>query len=101
MNKSFFVMVFLGFLYAVLTGRTQEAAQSVISAGGEALETVLGLCGAFMLFGGISRVIEKSGVSGKAVTILKRPLLTWNVSAISSALTRLSERAAPETPGLL
>ncbi|MBQ1945610.1 MAG: hypothetical protein II343_01645 [Clostridia bacterium] len=74
MNKSFFVMVFLGFLYAVLTGRTQEAAQSVISAGGEALETVLGLCGAFMLFGGISRVIEKSGVSGKAVTILKRPL---------------------------
>ena len=67
MNKSFFVMVFLGFLYAVLTGRTQEAAQSVISAGGEALETVLGLCGAFMLFGGINRVIEKCARYGIGV----------------------------------
>ena len=74
MNRSFFVMIFLGFLYAALTGRTQDAAQSAIAAGGEAIETVLELCGAFMLFGGISRVIEKAGVSGKMVGLLKRPL---------------------------
>lgn len=74
MNKSFFVMIFLGFLHAALRGNLDEAAQGALSAGNEAIETVVGLCGAFMLFGGISSVLEKSGASGKLVTVLKRPL---------------------------
>lgn len=74
MNKSFFAMVFLGFVYAVLTGQTQAAAQSVLASGDEAIRTVVELCGAFMFFGGISRVFEKAGASNQLVRLLKKPL---------------------------
>lgn len=74
MNKSFFVMIFMGFLHAALNGRMSETAQGALMAGNEAIDTVISLCGAFMLFGGISRVLEKSGASGQLVRLLKRPL---------------------------
>lgn len=74
MNKSFFAMIFMGFFYAAFNGRMEQAAQGAVAAGGEAIETMLSLCGAFMFFGGISNILEKSGASGQVVTLLKRPL---------------------------
>lgn len=74
MNKSFFAMIFLGFLYAAFTGRVETAAQGALTAGAQAIETVMELCGAFMLFGGVSSVLEKSGATMQAVKLLKSPL---------------------------
>lgn len=74
MNKSFFVMIFLGFLYAGMTGKVEQASQGALSAGAQAIETVMEMCGAFMLFGGISRVLENTGASGQIVRLLKGPL---------------------------
>lgn len=74
MNKSFFLMILLGFFYAAFTGRMEQAAQGAIAAGGEAVKTVFELCGAFMFFGGISGVLEKSGASRQAVRLLRKPL---------------------------
>jgi len=74
MNKAFFAMIFFGTVYAVLSGSVSQAASGALAAGGEALETVLELCGAFMFFGGIAQILERAGTTGAAVRILKKPL---------------------------
>ncbi len=74
MNKTFFLMIFLGFVYSALSGTMENAAQGALSAGGEAVETAMELCGAFMFFGGISNVLDKSGATGGVVRLLRRPL---------------------------
>ena len=84
MNKSFFAMIVLGFLHAALKGRVNEAAHGALTAGNEAIDTVVSLCGAFMLFGGISRVLEKSGASGQMVRLLKQPLAKLFGKSISN-----------------
>jgi len=67
-------MVLLGCLYALMTGRMDVVAQGAVNAGGEAIETVLEMSGAFMLFGGIAKVLEKTGATGAVVRILRWPL---------------------------
>lgn len=74
MNRAFFLMIFFGFVYAAISGNMELAAQGALNAGGEAIETVLELCGAFMFFGGIASVLEKTGATGSVVSLLKKPL---------------------------
>lgn len=74
MNKAFFLMIFFGFIYSAISGTMENAAQGALSAGGEAIETVLELSGAFMFFGGITSVLEKSGATAGVVKLLKKPL---------------------------
>ncbi|MBR5231918.1 MAG: hypothetical protein IKW00_06695 [Clostridia bacterium] len=83
MNRAFFVMIFAGFTYAVINCNVAEAAESALAAGGEALETVLELCGAFMFFGGITQILERAGATGAAVGLLKKPLRKLFGSEIS------------------
>lgn len=74
MNIAFFVMILLGFAYALISGNTQVAASSAVAAGNEALETVFSLIGGFMFFGGVTRVLEVSGAAGTVVCWLRKPL---------------------------
>lgn len=74
MNKAFFLMIFFGFVYSAISGTMENAAQGALNAGGEAIETVLELSGAFMFFGGVTNVLEKSGATGGVVRLLKKPL---------------------------
>lgn len=74
MNKAFFLMIFLGFLYAALSGNLNAAAHGALAAGGEAIETVLELLSAFMFFGGITSILEKTGATGSIARLLKKPL---------------------------
>lgn len=74
MNRAFFLMIFFGLVYSALNGTMDNAAQGALGAGEEAIDTVLELSGAFMFFGGITNVLEKSGATRSVVRMLKRPL---------------------------
>ena len=74
MNAVFCIMIAAAFGYAALQGNLEAAARAAVQAGGDALQTVLGLLGGFMLFGGIMKLLEEAGAVRALVRCLKRPL---------------------------
>lgn len=74
MNTALFLMILLGFLYALLSGDAGEISGAIMQAGQTAAETMIKLMGGFMLFGGITRVLEEAGAVRSLVCLLRRPL---------------------------
>ena len=74
MNFSFLFMILTGFLYAAICGNTSAVALAAVEAGADAVDTVLSLLGGFMFFGGVTRILEKAGVTAYVVRGMRRPL---------------------------
>lgn len=74
MSKVFFIMVLFGACYAVISGTEGQTSSAVLLAGSEAVETVFSLLSSFMIFGGISRILELSGATSSVVSVMKKPL---------------------------
>ena len=74
MNAVFCIMIAAAFGYAAIGGNLDAVARAALQAGGDALQTVLGLLGGFMLFGGVMKLLEEAGAVRALVRWLKRPL---------------------------
>ena len=74
MNAVFCIMIAAAFGYAAIGGNLDAVARAALQAGGDALQTVLGLLGGFMLFGGVMKLLEEAGTVRALVRWLKRPL---------------------------
>lgn len=74
MNAVFCIMIAAAFGYAAIGGNLDAVAHAAVQAGGDALQTALGLLGGFMLFGGVMKLLEEAGTVRALVCWLKRPL---------------------------
>ena len=74
MNAVFCIMIAAAFGYAAIGGNLDAVTHAAVQAGGDALQTVLGLLGGFMLFGGVMKLLEEAGAVRALVRWLKRPL---------------------------
>ena len=74
MSVALFLMIVGGVAYAACTGGLSAASNAVLTAGGEAADTVIGLLGGFLFFGGVIGILEKAGAVRALVRALRRPL---------------------------
>lgn len=113
MSIALFLMIVCGTAYAACTGRLEMVSHAVLKAGQEAVDTAVSLLGVFLLFGGVTGILEKSGAVEWLCRHLKRPLgwlfgketspeameaITLNLSAnmlgLGNAATPMGMRAA-------
>ena len=71
MNAVFCIMIAAAFGYAAIGGNLDAVTHAAVQAGGDALQTVLGLLGGFMLFGGVMKLLEEAGTVRALVRWLK------------------------------
>lgn len=74
MSLALFLMIACGVGYAACAGRIEAVSQAVLEAGGDALETAMGLMGGFMLFGGLISILQQAGAVRALTRLLRRPL---------------------------
>ncbi|MDR1002490.1 MAG: hypothetical protein LBL82_04380 [Oscillospiraceae bacterium] len=74
MNYIFVFLILIAAVFSVFSGRADATANSLLSAGGEAVELCFTLMGAMCLWGGLMRVAEKAGIT-KALSKVFAPLL--------------------------
>lgn len=73
MNAVFCVMLLIGLIGSVSMGRVEEAQRALMAGGGEAVELLVGLAGAYAFFGGLLGVLRESGATGALAAALRRP----------------------------
>ena len=74
MNGIFVCMLGAGIVFAALTGRMDQAEQTLLSGGGRALELLVQLCGAYAFFGGLLGILKESGAADRLAGQLEKPM---------------------------
>jgi len=73
-NIIWFLILSLGIIIGMVTGRGEILSKAVVSSTASAVELVMGLVGMMCLWCGIMKIAEKSGLTDKLANIL-RPIL--------------------------
>ena len=63
MNAVFCALLLAGLIHATATGQADAAQRALLAGGGQALELLLGLAGAYAFFGGLLCVLRESGAT--------------------------------------
>ena len=74
MNAAMLLMVVLGVGMALARGNLPAVSQAALQGGEAALNTVRGLVGGFLFFGGVMCILERAGAVRALVRLLRRPL---------------------------
>ena len=73
-NIIWFLILSLGIIVGIVTGRVEILSKAVVSSTANAVELVMGLVGMMCLWCGIMKIAEKSGLTDKLARLL-RPIL--------------------------
>lgn len=87
-NYIWFIMIFLGVIVGVFTGKGEILSKGIVDAAGGTVELVIGIMGLMCMWCGVMKIAEKSGLMNKIANLLK-PLLKFlfrNTSKDSKAL---------------
>ncbi|MBU3145923.1 nucleoside recognition domain-containing protein [Clostridium sp. CF012] len=73
-NIIWFLILSLGIVIGIITGKGEVLSKAVVLGAGGAVELVMGLVGMMCLWCGIMKIAEKSGLTDKLASVLK-PIL--------------------------
>lgn len=74
MNAIFCALLLAGLIHATATGQTDAAQRALLAGGGETIELLVGMAGAYAFFGGILSVLRESGATGALAAAMRRPV---------------------------
>lgn len=102
MNKIFTFMILCGALFSVFTGRVNEVSQAILNQGSEAVSLAISLMGSFCLWGGVMKVADCAGLTGKLAALFSPifSLIFKGIDSRSEAMKSISTSAAANLLGL-
>jgi len=71
LNVIWVIMVFSGIITSVITGRTKEVSDAILSSCGQAVNLTIVMLGAMCLWSGLMKVAEKAGIVDALARLLK------------------------------
>lgn len=74
MNAVFCALLLAGLIHATATGQADAAQRALLAGGGQTLELLCGLAGAYAFFGGLLCVLRESGATGALAAAMRRPV---------------------------
>lgn len=74
MSAVFLAIFAAGCVCALLCGRMEELGAELLGAGGAAVQLSVTMAGAYMIWCGMMKILEESGVSGRMAQLMQRPV---------------------------
>lgn len=95
-------LIVVSLVCGVFTGKIADVSSSSLSACGKAVELVIYLCGSMALWGGLIRICEKSGLTGKIARLLSpvTKLLFKDAAANKKAMSAITMNITANLLGL-
>ena len=100
MNRIFALLVTVSIAFALLSGRTDQLSLGVLQAADSSVKLILNLAGALMLWSGLMRVAERSGLTASVARVLRRPL-NYLFPSLSNNQTAMATVSLAVTANLL
>jgi spore maturation protein A len=73
-NYIWFVLIFLGLLVSLITGRGEDISSNIVNSADSTVKLIIGLVGIMCFWCGVMKVAEKSGLTEKLAKLMK-PIL--------------------------
>ncbi|MCX7658753.1 MAG: spore maturation protein A [Oscillospiraceae bacterium] len=102
MKWVFGIMIILSVIFGISTGRIDEVSNAALEEGAKAIELFLYLLGGMCVWGGIMRIADKSGLTGKLSSLFKpiAKLIFKNLNFNGKAFKAISMNVAANLLGL-
>lgn len=71
MNWVFAIMIIVAVIFGIATGNISDVSNSILDSGSSTIQLFLILLGSMAVWGGIMRIAEKAGITGKIASIFK------------------------------
>jgi len=101
-NITWFVLIFIGIIYSILTGRISVINDTILSCGNKSLELILSILPVVVLWSGVMKIAEEAGLLKKFARILE-PILSILFSSVpkdNPALGYIASNIAANMMGL-
>lgn len=71
MNWVFAIMIIVAVIFGIATGNISDVSNSILDSGSSTIQLFLILLGSMAVWGGIMRIADKAGITGKIASIFK------------------------------